>query len=81
MQNRFCYLKGIVECESGTIQDCNNKRTAVCPLENEKSKSNKKNKTEKKKEQGFCYLKGMVDCSHGRIQDCNIKRVTVCQKD
>ena len=36
MQNSFCYLKGIVDCESGTIQDCNNKRTVVCPIDQEK---------------------------------------------
>lgn len=33
MENKFCYLKGLVECDSGRIQDCNNKRVAVCQLE------------------------------------------------
>lgn len=90
MQNSFCYLKGIVDCESGTIQDCNNKRTVVCPIDQEKINAKPKltvkkvsiEKTgEKKKEKGFCFLKGMVECSAGRIQDCNIKRVTVCPED
>lgn len=41
MQNKFCYLKGIVDCDSGTIQDCNNKRTVFCPLEQEKTQEKK----------------------------------------
>ena len=68
MENKFCYLKGLVDCDSGRIQDCNNKRTVSCPLEEEK-------------QQGFCYLKGMVDCGQGRVQDCNIKRVERCPLD
>lgn len=85
MKNEFCYLKGIVDCDSGTIQDCNNKRATTCPLDQNKKKQ-KENKKESKKEkkQMFCYLKGIVDCDAGRIQDCNIKRVTECmleQKD
>lgn len=71
MENKFCFLKGIVECDSGRIQDCNNKRTTSCPLGNKKPAA----------KQGFCYLKGMVGCSAGRVQDCNIKRVEVCPKD
>jgi len=79
MENKFCFLKGIVECDSGTIQDCNNKRTVTCPLQNE----NAAVKDEKKKsiKQGFCYLKGLVDCSAGMVQDCNMKRVETCPKD
>lgn len=71
MRNQFCFLKGIVECESGTIQDCNNKRTTFCPAERAGMD------TEQKKN-GFCFLKGMVSCSPGMIQDCNIKRVRIC---
>lgn len=63
MENEFCFLKGIVECSSGVIQNCNNMRTQKCPLEDV---------------QRFCYLKGMVTCSEGRVQDCNNRRVTSC---
>lgn len=42
MENKFCYLKGIVDCDSGRIQDCNNKRTTTCPLEHEQPKPQKK---------------------------------------
>ena len=79
MENKFCFLKGIVECDSGRIQDCNNKRTTSSLLDNSKltGKGGKKGS----KKQGFCYLKGMVDCNVGRVQDCNIKRVEICPKD
>lgn len=79
MENTFCFLKGIVTCDSGRIQDCNNKRTASCPLD-QKKKTDQDGKKAKKK-QGFCYLRGLVDCSAGRVQDCNIKRVKKCPKD
>lgn len=36
--NTFCYLKGLVDCTSGTIQDCNMKRVTVCPLINKENK-------------------------------------------
>lgn len=84
MENRFCYLKGLVECDSGRIQDCNNKRAVFCPLEKEKKfqkESEKSGRTGYKRQQGFCFLKGLVDCSAGRIQDCNIKRVKQCPLD
>ena len=74
MGNKFCFLKGIVDCDSGRIQDCNNKRTTTCILEQERKK---KTKTVQK-EQAFCFLMGMVDCSLGRVQDCNIKRIKTC---
>lgn len=74
MGNRFCFLKGMVECDSGSIQDCNNKRTTTCPLENEK----KILKHQENKLKRFCFLKGLVDCSAGTVQDCNIKRVVKC---
>lgn len=80
MENKFCYLKGLVECDSGRIQDCNNKRTTFCPLKQEKL-SQKENGKYSKKEQGFCYLKGLVDCNPGRIQDCNNKRAKQCPLD
>ncbi len=41
MENKFCYLKGIVDCDSGRIQDCNNKRTTTCPLEHNAKGSQK----------------------------------------
>ena len=89
MENQFCYLKGMVDCESGVIQNCNNMRATVCPLEQEKDKEAKKGQKKESKEkeqeetgqQGFCYLKGLVYCDAGRLQDCNIKRVTTCPKD
>ena len=74
MENKFCYLKGIVDCDSGRIQDCNNKRATVCPLEEEK-------KAKDSGRRAFCYLKGLVDCGAGRVQDCNNKRVTSCPKE
>ena len=42
MENKFCFLKGLVECESGRIQDCNMKRLNKCPLEEKKEEPNKK---------------------------------------
>lgn len=77
MENRFCFLKGLVECDSGRIQDCNNKRTATCPLE----KTKKISQQQKSKDKKFCFLKGLVDCSAGRVQDCNLKRVVKCPKE
>lgn len=49
MENKFCYLKGIVECDSGRIQDCNNKRTATCQLEQDQMEENNGTKANKKK--------------------------------
>lgn len=74
MSKSFCYLKGIVECSEGRIQDCNMKHVNKCMLEEEKAK-------EDSKMNGFCYLKGMVSCPSSRIQDCNTKRVKTCLKD
>ena len=72
MENKFCFLKGIVECPSGVIQNCNNMRTEKCPLDEEKEK---KKKSEKPSKQNFCFFKGeLVDCSSGRVQDCNNQR-------
>lgn len=68
MENKFCYLKGIVSCDSGRIQDCNNQRVNHCPMEKEA----------KKRDQAFCYLKGLVDCEPCDVQDCNMKRVRKC---
>lgn len=79
MENKFCYLKGLVDCDSGRIQDCNNQRTKVCPLEAQRKKEDKEEK--KRNPQAFCYLKGLVSCSPGRVQDCNIKRVKECPKE
>lgn len=67
MENKFCFLNGLVECESGRIQDCNNQRVKVCPL-----------KSEKQDTRAFCYLKGLVDCEPCDVQDCNTKRVRKC---
>ena len=75
MENKFCFLKGLVECESGVIQNCNDMRTSSCPLEQPEAKK------EKPAEKGFCFLKGLVDCNPGILQDCNIKRVAVCPKE
>lgn len=77
MENKFCFLKGIVDCSSGVIQNCNNMRTEKCPLEEaEKEKmAVKEKKPEKPIKQGFCFFKGeLVDCSEGRVQDCNNQR-------
>lgn len=79
MENKFCYLKGLVDCDSGRIQDCNNKRTTSCPLEKQKASAHRVQKGRNK--QGFCFLKGLVDCNAGRVQDCNNKRVAHCPKD
>lgn len=73
--NRFCYLKGLVACDSGRIQDCNMKRLKNCPLEN---KETKKTQEKAKRQQAWCYLKGLVDCEPCDVQDCNIKRVRRC---
>lgn len=74
MENKFCFLKGLVDCDSGMIQDCNNKRACICPLEQEEKAHTNDPK------QAFCFLKGLVDCSMARVQDCNIKRVKTCPK-
>lgn len=72
MENKFCFLKGIVECPSGVIQNCNNMRTEKCPLDEEKKKKKEPKKTNR---QNFCFLKGeLVDCSDGRVLDCNNQR-------
>lgn len=88
MENKFCFLKGLVDCDSGRIQDCNVKRVTECMLETSGGAGNAvaagkpsaagDAETTEHKEQAFCYLKGLVDCNNGRIQDCNIKRVTTC---
>lgn len=75
MENKFCFLKGLVECDSGRIQDCNMKRLNKCPLEEKK-----KEEPKTEKQQAFCYLKGLVDCEPCDVQDCNVKRVTKCPK-
>lgn len=83
----FCFLKGLVDCNSGRIQDCNIKRVRKCPMEDMSVKNvsvDKSDETVKHPEemhQEFCYLKGLVDCNSGRIQDCNIKRVRKCPMD
>lgn len=69
MENKFCFLKGLVDCESGRIQDCNIKHLNKCPLEEAKKENTK---------QAFCFLKGLVDCEPCDVQDCNMKRVTTC---
>lgn len=50
MENKFCFLKGLVDCDSGRIQDCNNKRATVCPLgqEHKQAKGGKKKQAERK---------------------------------
>lgn len=74
MAQNFCFLKGLVDCSPGRIQDCNFKHVTTCPLQQEDLKK------EEKLEEGslFCFLKGIVECSSGRIQDCNFKHVTTC---
>lgn len=67
-ENKFCYLKGLVDCPSGIIQDCNMKRVLKCKLEI----------VQEEKQEGFCFLKGLVSCPPGRIQDCNMKHVETC---
>ncbi len=81
MENKFCFLKGLVECDSGVIQNCNNMRTQECPLEKMNTQTEKENKEEKPKEQHFCFLKGLVDCSEGRVQECNNQHVNKCIKE
>ena len=75
MENKFCFLKGLVECESGRIQDCNMKRLNKFSLEE------KKEEPKKTGQQAFCYLKGLVDCEPCDVQDCNIKRVRECPRN
>ena len=55
MENKFCYLKGLVDCSSGQIQDCNVKHVSRCPREEDTAK--------KESRQAFCFLKGLVDCA------------------
>lgn len=75
MENKFCFLKGIVDCHSGVIQNCNNMRTEKCPLDEERANVKKKVKEALKPKQNFCFFKGeLVDCSDGRVQDCNNQR-------
>ena len=31
VQQAFCYLKGLVDCEPCDVQDCNIKRVRECP--------------------------------------------------
>lgn len=84
MENKFCYLKGVVDCESGVIQNCNNMRITECPLEQAKKEEKIMGQTEKEgksRTQTFCYLKGLVDCSPADVQDCNNKRAKTCPKE
>ena len=71
--NTFCFLKGLVECDSGRIQDCNMKRLNRCPLESKQTEDKPK-----ERQQAWCYLKGLVDCEPCDVQDCNVKRVSKC---
>ena len=81
MENKFCFLKGLVDCESGRIQDCNIKHVNQCPLEKPVAgKKVNKGKTKKVEEQAFCFLRGLVDCAPCDVQDCNMMRVTECPK-
>ena len=70
---KFCFLKGIVDCPAGTVQDCNIKHVNKCKLEEKKNTQKQENK-----EPVFCFLKGVVDCPPSRVQDCNIKHVNQC---
>jgi hypothetical protein len=73
MGQNFCFLKGLVDCSPGRVQDCNFKHVNTCPLQDEiKKEKNTEN------ELSFCFLKGIVDCSAGRVQDCNFKHVNNC---
>jgi len=74
MENKFCFLKGVVDCDSGVIQNCNNMRLRECPLE-------KTEMEDKAEDMAFCYLKGLVDCGEWCVQDCNNKRLKQCPKD
>lgn len=80
----FCFLKGLVDCSPGTIQDCNMKRVKGCWLQEEVeriigSRINDKANPEGLPDPFFCFLKGLVDCQPGTIQDCNMKQVTKCK--
>ena len=50
-ENQFCFLKGIVDCSSGRIQDCNMKRTRICPLEENIQETARKAAESKKRQQ------------------------------
>jgi len=76
MAQDFCFLKGLVDCSSGRVQDCNFKHVSKCPLEEELEQEKKESK--QSGELTFCFLKGLVDCSPGRVQDCNFKHVNTC---
>ncbi len=75
MENGFCFLKGVVDCSPGVVQNCNNMRVKTCPLEeaDENEDGGKK--------QNFCFLKGLVDCSEGRVQECNNQHTKSCPKE
>ncbi len=80
----FCFLKGLVDCHPGTIQDCNIKRVRKCPLDEQReaeiaSKINNKPNPENLPEPAFCFLRGLVECPPGTIQDCNAKHVSKCK--
>lgn len=82
-KQEFCFLKGLVDCSPGTIQDCNVKRVRSCWLQEEEerrigSRINNKANPEGLPEPAFCYLKGLVDCQPRIIQDCNMKQVRSC---
>lgn len=72
-EQSFCFLKGLVDCSSGRVQDCNMKHTSKCMLEEEVPKA-----VESDAPPQFCFLKGIVECSPGRVQDCNMKRLNQC---
>lgn len=74
MAQNFCFLKGLVDCKPGRVQDCNFKQVHKCPLQKELEKE----KTTSQEGLKFCFLKGIVDCNAGRVQDCNFKHVNKC---
>lgn len=77
MAQDFCFLKGLVDCSPGRVQDCNFKHVNKCPIE-ETLETEKELGRKIKKEMAFCFLKGIVDCNPGRVQDCNFKHVSKC---
>lgn len=80
MAQDFCFLKGLVDCSPGRVQDCNFKHVNKCPIE-EALEAEKEAGKKTEKEMTFCFLKGIVDCSTGRVQDCNFKHVSKCPLD
>ncbi len=78
MAQNFCFLKGLVDCSPGRVQDCNFKHVNKCPMEKEILEAEEALKKKVEKEMTFCFLKGIVDCNPGRVQDCNFKHVGKC---